>query len=95
MIETIVQLIKDFFRSLKNLLEDFFLTIVDWVLSGVASVLESIDPPDFLTQYNMQSLIPDSVVWFLSVSGFGECLTIISAAYVFRIIRRFVTLGIW
>lgn len=95
MIETIKQLIRDFFQSLKNLLESFFLTITDWVLSAIAAILEAIDPPQFLTQYNLQSLVPDSVVYFLSVSGFGQCLAIISAAYVFRIIRRFVTLGIW
>lgn len=95
MFQELKQFVKDIFEALGNFVDAVFLRLLEWILDGIAYIIESITPPEFLTQYSLQDSIPDTIVWFLQQSKFGTCLTIISAAYIFRIIRRFVTFGIW
>ena len=95
MFKELKQFIKDIFEALGNFIDKVFLHLLDWILDGIAYIIESITPPEFLSGYSLQDSIPDSIVWFLVQSQFGTCLAIISAAFVFRIIRRFVTFGIW
>lgn len=95
MFQELKQFVKDIFEALGNFVDAVFLRLLEWLLDGIAYIIESISPPEFLSQYSLQDTIPDSIVWFLQQSQFGTCLAIISAAYIFRIIRRFVTLGIW
>lgn len=95
MFQELKQFVKDIFEALGNFVDSIFLRLLEWLLDGIAYIIETISPPNFLATHNLQDAIPSTVIWFLQQSGFGSCLAIISAAYIFRIIRRFVTFGIW
>lgn len=95
MFEFLENFINDFWQALKGLLADVFMAIFDAILSGIAYVIESIPLPDFITDYSLADFIHADIGYFLTMSGFPDCLAVIGSAYVFRLIRRVVTLGIW
>jgi len=69
--------------------------VFDEVLQAIADVIADLDPPDFLTQYQITDYIPADIVWLLHMSEFDTCLGIIASGITFYFARRILTLGIW
>lgn len=93
--DEIKEAVSDFFADLKEWFYDVFVDIFSGLLGAMATAIEAIDLPDFFTTYAVGDYIHSDVLWFLTMSGVGDALAVIGVAYVFRIIRRIVTLGIW
>lgn len=68
-------------------LKAIWLWIYDGILSGVATLFESVPVPDFLQ--NMQSYeLPSSVAWFAEAFNIPYGLGVIVSSYVARFILR-------
>lgn len=89
----------------KGLWTDFTEYLDDWpvralkgVLQAVLEVFQSIDPPEFVTQYQLGDVLAPVMPYigfFLAQAGLTEAMTLISAAIAFRAVRKVVTFGIW
>lgn len=89
----------------KGIWTDFTEYLDDWpvralkgVLQAVLEVFQSIDPPEFVTQYQLGDVLAPVMPYigfFLAQAGLAEAMTLISAAIAFRAVRKVVTLGIW
>ncbi len=89
-LKAILQAVFDFFA-------DILILVLDGVLSAVSSLLEAIPVPTFMTG-GAQSLLnglDGSILYFLSMSGFGAAMALIGAGYLFRFTRKIVTLFQW
>ena len=73
------------------------LLILDSALNAIASLIESIPVPDFLSSglQSLLSAIDPSVLFFLSQSGFAAALAILGSGFSFRMLRKLFTLGQW
>lgn len=93
--DEISQAVSQFFADLKEFFFDIFIAILDAVLGGISTVVESIPMPEAIMDYNLSDYLHTDILYFLSMSGFDNCLAMFGAAYMFRILRRILTLGIW
>lgn len=78
-------------------LKTFFLWCFETGLNILAFAFELVAPPEFAAG-GLQGLfnaLPDSVIYFLGQSGLSEGLAILGGAYMFRLLRKLVTLGFW
>lgn len=89
--------IKAVFDAITTWLKDFFIWILDALLSGIASVFELIAVPDFLAQglAPLFSSLPAPLVYLMAQTGFFEALAIVGGGVAFNLIRKAVTLGQW
>lgn len=86
------------FKAAKDYLLDLPLKILDSLLSAIAGLFEAIPVPSFIdgqTLGDSFSGLPDSVLFFVAQSGLDEGLAILSAAFLFRMARKFITLFQW
>lgn len=77
--------------------KDLMLWCFEMGLDVAAFLFEQIAPPEFAAA-GLQGLfnaLPDSVIYFLGQSGLSEGMAILGGAYVFRFLRKLITLGIW
>ena len=93
--QEIKEAIADFFDDLGEWFYDVFVTILEALLNGIGTLIEAIALPDFFLTYSLADYVHPDVGYFLAASGFDNALAIVGLAYVFRIIRRIVTLRIW
>jgi len=68
-------------------LQQLAITIWDAILSGLASLIELIPAPDFLTNTGTIA-IPESIAWAASAFQLDYGLTVIVSAYTLRFILR-------
>ena len=85
------------FIQLLTFLQDLFITILDLFLSAIATVIENIPTPVFLSNGLASYLngIDPAVIYFLSMSGFSQSLAIVGTGVLFRLTRKAFTLGQW
>lgn len=79
-------------------MDDLPIRTLKGALDAVAGVFESVDPPDFLTQYKLSSVmgpVMQDIGFFLDQSGLSIALSMIAAAIMFRATRKIVTFGLW
>jgi hypothetical protein len=93
--ESVEKFVRDLWDDLAEFITDVFVLLATMVLDVVATAIEAIPSPDFLTGYSLASYIPSEVGYFLAVAGFGDGLAIVGAGIVFKFFRRVLTLGIW
>lgn len=77
--------------------KDLMLWLFEMTLDVTAFLFEQLSPPEFAA-IGLQGLfnaLPDSVIYFLGQSGLSEGLSILGGAYVFRLMRKLFTFGIW
>lgn len=90
-------LVKDLLIAIWDLLTDLFISVLDLVLGALLALLSALPLPSFLTsglQTAFNGIGPD--VWFFaSHLRFSECFAVLSAAVVFRLARKAVTLFQW
>lgn len=93
--------IQDWFQEIWILVltwfKDFSLWLFEMSLDVLAFMFEQLEPPELLAT-GLQTLfnnLPESVIYFLGQSGLSEGIAILGGAYVFRLLRKVLTLGIW
>jgi len=78
--------------------DDFPILVLKGVTEAVAGIIESIAPPDFLAQYRLADVMAPAMGdlgYFLAQAGISQALAMIATAVVFRVMRKFLTFGIW
>lgn len=86
------------FVAVAQLLKDLVTYVLAVILSLVATAIESISPPSWLSQYSMGTMLGNAgpiVGFFLSQLRIPEALALIGAGYAFRLLRKFLTLFQW
>lgn len=91
----IAELLSDFAEWLKDLLLWLPLKVWEMLLDGLATVLESIPVPDFVsTASGAFSSIPGNVLFFANFFALGEGIAMVLSAYAVRfLIRRIPLIG--
>lgn len=84
-------------KAFKDFMSDLGILVLEQVLNAVATIIEAIPIPSFMTTSLSDYLmgIDPSVTYFLSRSGFVEALGILGLGVVFRLSRKLATLGRW
>lgn len=94
----IANVVHTLFVALVQVLKDFVTYILGVILDLVATAIDSISPPAFLTNYSMGALLGQAgpvVGFFLVQLQIGPGLALIGAGYAFRLLRKFLTLFQW
>lgn len=94
----LLSLVTAAFTALADLIKDAALWILDLLLSGISTVIASIPAPTFLTNNNIGTLLnplPSFALYVIQNMQIGTAMTIIGAGVVFRLTRKFFTLGQW
>lgn len=90
--------IKDLWTDLYDFLNDFWIDIAEAVLTAIASLIESIQPPDFLLSYSISSILsslPSDLLYFIGQLDLPSAFAVIASGVAFRISRKFLTLFQW
>lgn len=77
---------------------DFWIGIIDQLLSILSSAINSIPVPSFFAHYSVANLLgslPSDVLFFAYYLRLSEAFAIIGAAVSFRIARKVLTLFQW
>lgn len=91
-------LFKGIFGDVVNIINDLLVLVVMKVLQIVSYILGALPAPDFLNTHSLNSLaggLGSDVLWFMSQTRIPEAFAMIGVAVGFRILRRFLTFGIW
>lgn len=93
----IAQSIAAVFSAITGWLKDFVVWVLDALLSGVASLLESIPVPSFLQNGlgGLFSALPQPLIYLLVETGMVAGLAVIGAGVLFNLTRKLLTLGQW
>jgi hypothetical protein len=97
-LDWLLELVKEAFESVLQLLKDVAVWIFDGILSAFAVVIETIPAPDFLHQVSISSLLsglPPYAAFVISQTQLGTALAVIGAAFGFRLARKIATLFQW
>lgn len=89
---------KGVWADFTQFLTDLPIKTLDGILNAVAGVLESIVPPDFMTQYQLGDVLAPTmpyIGYFLAQAGISQGLSLIVAAVAFRVMRKVLTFGLW
>lgn len=77
---------------------DLFLTWFQHIVDVNLYALSLLPVPDFLNGQTLGGMLGQAgptVLWLVDVFQIGPSMAAISAAMVFYVVRRFITLGIW
>lgn len=93
----LVTLVKDFFAALWTFLVDLVIGLVDLVLGAIVGILSLIPLPDFLTHglADVFSNLDPGIVFFINKLGVFTGFAILGGAYVFKLVRKLVTVFQW
>ncbi|WP_372878688.1 hypothetical protein [Spongiibacter marinus] len=94
-IEKITDYIKGLWDEFVEFLLDIPLIVFDGLMNALATALEAVPVPDFVSNADISSYIHPDIGFFLAQSGVTTGLAFIGSAMVFRFFRRVLTLGIW
>lgn len=90
-------LVSQWFKDFWTFIQDGALWVWDGVLGAVSSLVQSIAVPDWMSQGlgTLFSQVDPSILYFVGLTGLPQALSIIGAAYVFKVLRKFATLFLW
>jgi len=90
-------LVKDFFTAIWDFVADALINALELLLQGIVTVFTAIPVPAFMSSGlgTAMGQISGDVWFFASHFRLGECLAILGAAVVFRLLRKAVTLFQW
>lgn len=101
-LDDLTQWLKDLLKTLFDALLEF---LADWIIHMLKMWLElfylvfsQLQPPDFLTSHSIGGLLGQAgptIGWIASTFQLGTAFALIGAGYVFRLIRKAITLGQW
>lgn len=92
----------DFYKGVWDDFVEYFdelpIKVLKGVLEAISAVLESITPPDFLTNYQLGDVLAPTMPYighFLAQAGLSQGLALIATAIAFRVTRKILTFGMW
>ena len=94
----IVELVRGIWSDSIEFVQDFFISIVDQLLTLIADSIAVLPVPDFVQNYSIGMILgyfPNEVLYVVMYLRLPECMAIISAGFAFRMIRKVVTLFQW
>jgi hypothetical protein len=94
----LLELIVKLFSNVWDFVADAAISVFDLLLSAISGLIGAIPAPDFLTSSSLAGLInqlPPYVLYYVGQLKITECLAILSAGFLFRMVRKAVTLGQW
>ncbi|MBE0471330.1 MAG: hypothetical protein IBX55_17690 [Methyloprofundus sp.] len=104
MIDFILNFWNNFINHITGFYDDFIefmtdlpLIILEKILIAFSSVINAIPVPALFSN-GLGALVgslDSSILYFLSVTGFAEALSLLGVGISFRLIRKVVTLGQW
>lgn len=86
------------FNFLVQLVKDAILWLLEAMLDLGALIIEAIPVPDWMGNYSIAGMLGQAgptIAWCVTTFRIGEAMTIIGAAYAFRLLRKVLTLGQW
>ena len=92
------ELVEKFWQALEKFGNDVVVIAIAKVLEVVALAFESLPVPEFMSQYNIGTLLGNAgptVGWFVETFKISECMAILAGGAVFKITRKIVTFGKW
>jgi hypothetical protein len=95
--EGIIEFVKGIWDDLVEFGEELPIKALKGMLDAMASVIETMNPPDFMDQPIGNSLGPvmEYIGYFMAQAGINEALALLTAGIMFRLSRKAVTLGRW
>lgn len=84
-------LVKDAFDAVWDLFSDLGVSLFDEILIGLAAQIVSVEVPEFLTAYSLNSIfsgLHPMVGYFATGLRIPEALHILGSAFAFRMIRK-------
>lgn len=90
--------IKDIWADFFDFLNDFWIDIAEAILNAIASLIEAIQPPEFLLSNSISSilsLLPSDLLYFVGELNLPAAFAVIASGVAFRIARKFMTLFQW
>jgi hypothetical protein len=93
--ESVYDFVVDIFKSVLDLFKDIFLWIFEMFVALLVFLIDLMPLPAFITDYRLTDFVPPELIFFLTMANFPQIMGMLASALVFRIIRRFLTLGIW
>lgn len=95
--EWLVSLVKASLAALWTFLTDLFIALVEMIVGGLVALLSLIPVPGFMSGglQSVYGMLDPAILYLLAASGVPAALTIIGAAYLFRIGRKVATLFQW
>lgn len=94
----LVEQIQLLWADFVEFMNDFFVGMVEGVLSMFLLAINALPVPDFLTTYSLNTLFSQAgstIMWLVGTFRIGECLGVIAAGWAFRLLRKLFTLGQW
>lgn len=93
----IAHLFGDAFSALVAVLKDLVIWILDALLGGVASLLELIPMPAFMSGglSGLFTALPQPLIYLLVETGLVQGLAVVGAGVLFNLTRKLLTLGQW
>lgn len=93
--EAIKKFGKDLVDAFKDMLMDLFVWSFEMVVDIAIHIIEGLSLPTELLNQSISMYVNADIAYFLALSGLDQCMVIIGAAVLFRMARKFVTLGLW
>lgn len=94
----LVPYLQDYWAALKAYLDDWPVMWAEKFFDVAAIIIESIPMPDFLSQYSLTNLFGNAgptISWIIGKFRLSEGMTMVAAAYGFRMLRKLLTLFQW
>ena len=95
--DALIKWLKSYWEDFEEYLGYLPIELLDGLLKAVTKLLKEIPVPEFISD-GLQSAVndfPPMVKWLIAETQIELCLQIILAAVLFRISRKFLTLGWW
>lgn len=96
--EWIVELVKNFLETLKEIVGDAVVWVLDLVLGPLGDLIASIPAPSFFSTVSFSSLLsglPPYALYVIGQAQLPEAMAIIAAGVSFHLLRKLFTLGQW
>lgn len=94
----LLEQIKAVWDAFMAFMGDLFFIWFEHQLQALTVVFSLLPAPEFLNGSNLQTLFGSggpTIGWLIATFQIDKCMGVVSAACVFYIVRRFLTLGIW
>lgn len=91
-------LVQKLWEAIEQFFTDLIILAIEKLLDLVATAFESLPVPEFIAQNSIGSLLAGAgptVGWIVQTFKISECMAFFSAAALFRISRKILTLGKW
>lgn len=92
------EMLSALWEAFTTFMGDLLLSGLELVLDAFATAVEWIGVPDFMQEYSVGGALghlPGGLQWMLVQFKIPEGLAVIALAWVFRLVRKLLTLGQW